>query len=105
MSDPIIDDQTGKKLLDVLRREEKAVLSGEWHKLAPLDRLRTRLWRALGPKQEHLSEPVLRALRDQSDTNTRLLAKALAEVGEQISGQRRRAHVSSAYRQVGTPRA
>jgi hypothetical protein len=105
MSELAIDDKTGKKLLDVLKREEKAVLSGEWHKLAPLDRLRTRLWRVVGSQYDRLSEPLLRALRDQSELNSRLLAKVLGEVGEQISGHRRRAHVSHVYRQIGTPLA
>lgn len=103
MSEPVNDDRTGKKLLDILKREEKAVLSGEWEKLPPLDRLRTRLWRALGTDPGRtLSAPLAQALRDQSDANARLLAKALAEVGEKISGHRRRAQVSTAYRQVGT---
>lgn len=103
MSEPINDDQTGQKLLDILKREEKAVLSGEWEKLPPLDRLRTRLWRSLGTDPGRtLSAPLARALRDQSEANTRLLAKALAEVGEKISSHRRRTQVSAAYRQVGT---
>lgn len=103
MNVPINVNQVAQKLLDILKREEKAVLSGDWEKLAPLDRLRTRLWRALeAASMGALSDPLARSLRDQSDINVRLLAKALAEVGEKISGHRRRANVSSAYRQAGT---
>lgn len=103
MNEPINVDRTGQKLLDILKREEKAVLSGEWEKLPPLDRLRTRLWRALGTDPGRtLPEPLARAIRDQSEANARLLAKALAEVGEKISGHRLRTHVSTAYRQAGT---
>jgi hypothetical protein len=104
MSELIIDDQTGQKLLDILKREEKAVLSGEWQKLHAIrpvaHALVARRWERTPVRR--CRTPLLRALRDQSELTPRLLAKALAEVGEKISSHRRRTQVSAAYRQVGT---
>jgi hypothetical protein len=93
-------DEIATKLLDVLRREENAILSGRWEKLTPLDRLRTRLWKSMGPESVWTISPQQAVkLRDQSDINTRLLTKALSEVGEKLMGARRRSHASAAYGQ------
>lgn len=92
-------EEAAGKLLDVLRREENAILTGRWEKLAPLDRLRSRLWISLGP-QLNISQKVAVELRDQSDTNTRLLTKALAEVGGKLMDARRRSQASAAYGQA-----
>lgn len=93
-------DEIAGKLLDVLRREESAILSGRWEKLAPLDRLRTRLWKSLGPESAWTLSPQHAVeLRTQMDINTGLLAKALAEVGEKLMGARRRSQASAAYGQ------
>jgi hypothetical protein len=89
------------KLLDVLRREENAILSGRWEKLAPLDRLRSRLWKSLSAETAlSLSRKMAETLRDQSDKNTRLLTDALAEVGEKLVAARRHSHASAAYGQA-----
>ncbi|MBK8575159.1 MAG: hypothetical protein IPN90_05600 [Elusimicrobia bacterium] len=93
-------DEIAGKLLDVLRREESAILSGRWEKLGPLDRLRTRLWKSLSFEGvQTISRKCAMELRDQSDTNTRLLTKALGEVGEKLMAVRRRSQASAAYGQ------
>ena len=91
-------EEIAGKLLDVLRREEGAILSGRWEKLAPLERLRSKLWKSLGSETGlTISREMALVLRDQSDTNTRLLTKALAEVGEKLMGARRRSQAATAY--------
>ncbi len=94
-------DEIAGKLLDVLRREESAILSGRWEKLAPLDRLRSRLWKSLnGESALNISRKMAETLRDQSDTNTRLLTEALAEVGGKLMEARRRSQATTAYGQA-----
>jgi hypothetical protein len=91
-------EEIATKLLHVLHREENAILSGRWEKLAPLDRLRTRLWKALGADPgQSLSRQLATAVRDQSDANTRLLAQSLAEVGGKLMAVRRRSQATAAY--------
>ena len=94
-------DAIAGKLLEILRREENAIRSGRWEKLAPLDRLRSRLWKSLnGDSALNISRKMAETLRDQSDTNTRLLTEALAEVGEKLMATRRRSQASAAYGQA-----
>lgn len=94
-------DAIAGKLLDVLRREENAIRSGRWEKLAPLDRLRSRLWKSLnGDSALNISRTIAETLRDQSDLNTRLLTEALAEVGAKLMEARRRNQASAAYGRV-----
>jgi hypothetical protein len=98
---PLVPDEIAGKLLDVLRREENAILSGRWEKLAPLDRLRSRLWKSLNAGVGlSISQKLAETLRDQSDRNTRLLTDALAEVGEKLMAARRRTQASAAYGQA-----
>ncbi|MBL8022936.1 MAG: hypothetical protein JNK54_01445 [Elusimicrobia bacterium] len=94
-------EEIANKLLYVLHREENAIISGRWEKLAPLDRLRTRLWKALGADPgQSISRKMAIAVRDQSDANTRLLAQALAEVGGKLMAVRRRSQANEAYGRV-----
>ncbi len=94
-------DDIARKLLDVLRREENAIRSGRWEKLAPLDRLRSRLWKSLTAGTVlSLSRNTAETLRDQCDTNTRLLTDALGEVGAKLMAARRRTQASAAYGQA-----
>lgn len=94
-------DLVASKLLEILRREESAILSGRWEKLAPLDRLRSRLWKSLNAESAlSISRKMAEMLRDQSDKNTRLLTDALAEVGEKLVAARRHSQASAAYSQA-----
>lgn len=93
-----LGQQAVEKLIDVLRREESAILSGRWEKLAPLERLRAKWWKALDAAlSQGLPVALLKQLRDQTDANTRLLTKALLEVGQKLSGARQRSRAAQAY--------
>lgn len=89
-------DIIGRKLLDVLRREENALIEGRLEALPALGRLRQRLWERVG-EGRGLTVELTRVLAGQVRANADLMSRALSQTEASIAEARERKHGTQAY--------